>query len=239
MRLARVILATDGHRDYYSFWPIAARAWARRVGVRPTLAVIGARDLEFDERHGDVVRFDAVPGIDTGLQAQLIRLLLPVLFPADVSLIADIDMLPLQRRFFTAPLRRVRDDAFVVYRDAAYAPGATRYPMCYNAALGSTFGEVFGLDSIAAAPAVLARWAAPGLGWHTDELLLYAQLQAWDGFDTRCVRLGGRVERRIDRTWWSYWPLAVRARWYIDSHLPRPYEEHRAAINQLVATAAL
>src|SRR5947209_1083135 len=77
MRIDRVILATDGNPLYLEFWPLVARAWQRILPVRPTLALIGDETISVPEGFGDVVRFAPVSGVDTALQSQAIRLLLP------------------------------------------------------------------------------------------------------------------------------------------------------------------
>ncbi|HLB40602.1 MAG TPA: hypothetical protein VJJ83_02325, partial [Candidatus Babeliales bacterium] len=81
-KLDRVILSTDNKPEYIQFWPIVARAWQELVGLRPTLVLVADESVQVDTSLGDVIRFQPVPEVPTGLQAQVLRLFLPVLFPA-------------------------------------------------------------------------------------------------------------------------------------------------------------
>src|SRR5262245_56708624 len=146
MRIDRIILSTDLHPNYRAFLPVTAAAWARTLGATPTTAVIAPPGAPLDGP-GDIIRFDPIPGVDTGLHAQVIRMLMPVLFPGDNCLLADIDMVPLDARYFADALAAQADEAFVVMRDRAYDTGEPRYAICYNAARGDTFRDVFGVTT--------------------------------------------------------------------------------------------
>ncbi|HSW73677.1 MAG TPA: hypothetical protein VLG71_00835 [Candidatus Limnocylindria bacterium] len=232
LRLQRVILATDANPEYIQFWPLAAKFWREVVGVRPTLALVADTSVTVDESLGDVIRFMPLDGIPTSLQAQVIRLLLPVYFENDVCIISDIDMIPLQKQFFVDAIKSVSDDCFVVYNDRASLRWK-RYPMCYNAAKGKVFKEIFGITTRDQIPAFIRAWAGRGYGWNTDELVLYDALQRWPGHAKRCKKLGNGVERRVDRSNWQYNPLLLRARYYRDAHLPRPYQQYKEQIDEL------
>jgi len=239
MRIDRVILATDGNPLYLEFWPLVARAWQRILSVRPTLALIGDETISVPEGFGDVVRFAPVSGVETALQSQTIRLLLPTLFPQDVCLLSDLDMLPLNGSYFARALVSLPSDCFVVYRDAAYPAQERRIPICYNVARGDTFREIFGAGTDDAMARTISDWAARSLGWHTDELVLYEALQNWSHAATRCVRLGRDRLRRIDRQRWRFRPWLVPLGWYDDAHLLRPYAAHRREIDRLAWWAGL
>jgi hypothetical protein len=238
VKLDRVILATNTDPTYLSFVEVTPAAWHRELGVRATVVVIGADDRPVDAGDADVLRVAPIPGVDTGLHAQVIRLLAPALFPDDVCLLADIDMVPLNGRYFRDAVASAAADAFVVFRDRAYGEGANRYPICYNAALGSTFADVFDVRTPDDIVATVDRWAGQSLGWHTDELMLFRILREWRSFQARAVLLGGTAESRVDRSAWSFDNALVRRGAYIDAHLPRPYGDHRITIDHLLAVAA-
>ena len=120
----------------------------------------------------------------------------------------------------------------MVYNDQA-SSAWQRFPMCYNAAKGTVFKEIFGIKQLTDIPNIIRSWAALQQGWNTDELVLYAYLTRWSAYKTRCVRLGNRVERRIDRSKWVYHLELVHTRFYRDAHLPRPYQHYKEAIDRL------
>jgi len=82
-----------------------------------------------------------ISNLRTAYLAQNVRLYYPALLPHSGSvLISDIDMFPMNRSYYTEPIRDIPNDAFVTYRNT--------YSMCYNTASPKTWSEVFGIKSI-------------------------------------------------------------------------------------------
>ena len=55
MKIDRVILSSDTNPYYLDFWPIVAKAWVK-MGIKPTLALVGNEPVEIDESLGDIIR---------------------------------------------------------------------------------------------------------------------------------------------------------------------------------------
>lgn len=142
-QIDRVILSTNNDPLYIQFWPVVARVW-KTMGFQPTLALIATEDCQVDTSLGDVIRFE--PLSDVSEEAQAIRLLVPYFFSEDVCLLSDIDMIPMSRSYFVDYAHSSPDYAFLVYRDGAWG-NAHRYSICYNAAKGKIFSEIFGINS--------------------------------------------------------------------------------------------
>lgn len=235
IKLDRVILSSDANPFYLEFWPIVARAWKEIVGIKPTLVLIADMDVCVDETIGEVMRFEPIQGVSIALQTQVIRLLIPAFFENEVSIISDIDMLPLNKNYFIKELENIPDENFLVYRDKAYENNSFRYPMCYNAAKGSTFKEIFKVNTLKDIPHIIKAWASLNLGWPTDEFILYAYLNNWKKFHSKCTRLGHSTEKRIDRSDnLTYDTQLLQNNYYIDAHLLRPYSQYAHEINQLL-----
>lgn len=233
-KIDRVILATDNNPLYIEFWPIVAQAWKERIGVQPTLALIASSDVCVDESLGDVIRFEPLPGIPTSLQAQTIRLLLPAYFPDEVCIISDIDMIPLSKEYFVDSVAGIPDDAFVSYREVADIP---KYPMCYVAAKGSVFKEIFQISSVHDIGPIIAHWHSLNIGWQTDEMALYYHLLQWPKQENKFIKLRHRVGRRIDRYCWGYDDQSLEQGYYIDAHCPRPYSAYKYQIDAVLKKA--
>ena len=240
IKVDRVILSTNDHPNYIQFWPMVAKAWKDIVGITPTLALIGDDDVELDETLGDVIRFKPIEGMSAGNYARAIRLLLPVLFPDDVCLISDIDILPLSKEYFLDSVVDVPDENFVVYRDKVnYGPykQGKKFPMCYNAAKGSVFREIFKIDNIEDIPLEVLSWYQGDYCAHkpcTDEAVLIKKLRDWEFYNTRCSKLGHGSMRRIGRRKWGYDPKLAKDKYYIDAHMLRPYEKYKKEIDRLL-----
>lgn len=233
--ITRVILSTNDHPDYIQFWPLVAQFWRDVVGARPTLAYINEQNAPLDASLGDIIKFKPIPGVPTSVHAQTIRLLLPTLFPDDICITSDIDMIPLQKNYFTDPLKDLKSGEFVVYRRDAYGEDQKRFPMCYFAAHGSTFKDIFNKDS-RPLDEVIRSWFAHRQGWSTDEYMATKLIHEWPKFDTHCVLLKNTInaENRVDRSNWQYDKKRLRERFYVDSHMLRSYEKHKERIDQLV-----
>lgn len=236
LELKRVILSTNHDPTYIQFWPIVAPLW-EAMGLRPTLILVAGEDCAIDTSLGDVIRFPPVPDLTEALQTQALRLLVPTLFPEDGCLIADIDMLPISRSYFFEGANPSPTTAFLVYRDRAYQDA--KWPMCYVAAPGYVFRWIFGVSHIAEFAPLLRKWAALGLGWNTDEFVMYAYVTEWEKKGGLVFRLGQGVAPRLDRNCWERQMNFLKTGrldvgMFIDCHCPRPYSSYRESIDSVI-----
>ncbi len=178
-KLDRVILATDNHPNYIQFWPVVAQAWSDIVGITPILALIADDSVKIDETRGDVIRFAPIEGVKTSLHAQTIRLLLPTMFPDEICILSDIDIIPLSKEYFVDSVKEFADDTFIVYQNLEYDPRGNRWPMCYCAAKGSTFREIFQVYSMKKIHELIIEWSNLNFKWDTDELMLFKHVSSW------------------------------------------------------------
>lgn len=232
LKLDRVILSTDTNKMYFDFWPIVAPVWQKLVHVKPTLALIAKADVQIDQSLGDIIRFEPLPDVPDWFYAQVVRLLLPAYYGNDVCLIADIDMLPLNGQYFIDNIVDFTNDKFVVYRDQANPDD--KYPMCYVAAKGSIFKEMFQINDLADIPNIVRAWYGHGYGWITDETMLLKYSNDWHQITNNVVKLGHDTLPRIDREAWKYNMSLLRLGYYIDAHMLRPYDQHKTKIDQLI-----
>lgn len=235
IEIKRVIMATNNNPMYIEFWPVVAPLW-QEMGFRPTLALIADESCKVDTTIGDVIRFSPIPGVSEALQAQCVRLLLPALYPDEGCIISDIDMLPISRSYFVEGANQCPEDTFLVYRDKAYDPTDQKYPMCYFTAKGSIFGSIFGVSNYDQISPLIKEWSNLGLGWSTDELVLYKTVNKWKSDGGKVILLGHSVGPRLDRSCWDSQMKSFNIKDYIDCHCPRPYSTYRDSIDQ-VATA--
>src|SRR3989339_472087 len=225
-KINRAILSTNENPMYIDFWPIVAKAWKQLIGVTPTLALIAPQNVPIDTSLGDVIRFEPIPGIPTGYQAQVIRNLLPSLFPNDFCIIGDIDMIPVNKNYLIGSALPFAEKNFVVYRNLAYGPRTVGYPMCYNAAKGSTFAEIFNVKNKKDIYDIIKYWHTINNGWSADEQLLFKYLHNWKFHKSRCRYLNQTVLARLDRGKWNPKVTLLKKHAYIDIHSIRPYKQH-------------
>lgn len=232
LELNRVILSSNNAAGYLEFWPVIAPLWTA-MGFRPTLALIADESCIVDTSIGDVIRFDPIPGISEALHAQVIRLFLPAFFPEDGCLISDIDMLPISESYFREGAIDCPEEAFLVYRDGAYGVSERRFPMCYLAGKGSVFASLCRIERLEDVETRIFEWAAHGLGWDTDELVLFIEAMKWEERGGQIVRLGHGVGPRLDRGDWGFDLSELDISAYIDCHCPRPYSGYKDKIDEI------
>jgi hypothetical protein len=109
-------------------------------------------------------------------------------------------MVPLSRRYFLSPLEAVPADRLVVYRPfdrIAEGRGSDLHewqiPICYNAARGDVWRELFAVRTLAEVSSMLRRWYDAYRDepdrWSLDQMLLKAAVRRWDPHGTRTVLL--------------------------------------------------
>lgn len=234
MIIDRAIVSTDENSLYYEFWPMVAKGW-RNIGIEPTAAVIGSVNLNY--AFGKIIRVPQIDGVPNGFIAQVIRFIIPCFFPEQVSIIGDMDMIPLSKEYFQNTTQ-YSDDAILVFSADAYID-QVRYPMCYIAAKGKYFQQIIGLKDLKlkTISAFIRDLYALGKGWDTDELFFAAKLHASPLFDaTVLMKRGGWkpfARNRIDRGRWRYSKAALFRDQYIDAHCVRPLHENRHALKDI------
>ncbi len=209
--LNRVIVSCDSHPDYLDFWPLAVSAW-KKIDVKATLVLIEKPDenIEVDETIGDVIRIRLKDdSVHSAFIAQAVRLLAPCLYPDENITIADVDIIPLSKDYLFKNLCRASEDSFLEYRHGCV--GGDQVAMCWNAAKGSVWGDIFGISATTENYEDvfinrLKEWSPPkykpisqgkSAEWFEDQRLLYQHLSRWSGehvklTDSECVH------RRLD-----------------------------------------
>ena len=129
-----------------------------------------------------------------------------------------------------------------------------RYPICYAAAKGSTFKKI--LDTDRPFPQYAHELGLLRLGWGTDEIYFGRQVNKYENEINvhkiyRPRKNGWIVEDRIDRhnfpidftndkerefneKYGNYKEDLLLNGYYIDAHCPRPYDECKREIDELV-----
>lgn len=243
MKVDYVIHSSDANPFYLEFWPLVSKVWKLRFGLEPLLVFIGDDSVPIDETYGRVIRMRPIPDVPMYLQCQWVRFWIPSQFPDKVCLLSDIDMFPISRAYFVDQLAAIPDSKYVHLN-----PFHQFIPVCYHAALGSTFREVLGLhdtweESIRALVAnqmghdcfqqdPFNLILKDKVNWGADEEWSTALLRTYPDRD-RFVFLK-RHHARLDRGLWRWTPAQIASDVFADSHSIRPYSAYRAEIDALV-----
>jgi hypothetical protein len=246
MKLDCVLTACNANPLYMDFIPIFIRAWKKLypcIDVKIVL-VADAIPAEFSEYSENIILFHPIPGVHDAFVSQTIRLLYPGLLSCGGAvLITDMDMLPMNRVYYSAPLTPLDDDAFVHFRNGVmHWRGMNQYAMCYNAARPDVWREITGVSS----HSEMREWIvsnyckaydgnSDGNGWYSDQVVLYSMLTNWSKKDTKlaCLKDAEIGFRRLDRIYnhnnhnnHEIIPL-IKSGHFSDYHCFRPYKEHK------------
>ena len=134
-------------------------------------------------------------------------------FPDEVCMPSDIDMLILNKEWFTTQIQDIDNESLVIMDSKAYdlerpecqshnESCENRYPICYNIGKGSTFNKI--LDTDRPFPLYAHQLGLLELGWGTDELYFGNQVDNTQHevnvykFN-RLYTTPWKAEKRIDR----------------------------------------
>lgn len=255
MRLTHVLLACDTNPRYLECWELARRAWPAIVGIEPRLVLVASEEeIPANLREDELIHvFEPLADLHTAFQAQCIRLLYPALLDAPGAvLIADMELMPIDPRYFHGPLAGLDRSLFVAYRDVHLPRGEIAIP--YNAAAPTTWAEIFGILGPEDIRARLREWGRGlayggtrgGAGWYTDQIVLHDVLIPWGSRSRRLWVLDDqftgyrRLEREEIEAAGGLTPTVrrrIRARRYTDFNCLVPHGRFRAINEEVVELA--
>jgi hypothetical protein len=154
MRLSYVLTATNDNPLYIDFIPVFIRAWKKLYpDVQVRILVVADKIPDWLNSWLDnLILFKPPSGIDTGFIAQYIRVLYPSLLPTDGAvMITDMDMIPMNRSYYSSTIEPFDTNTFVYYRGNVCAE-SREIAMCYNAACPAIWSEIFKLATPTAVP---------------------------------------------------------------------------------------
>ena len=249
MKINKAIVSSNNNPLYLDFWPIVRNAWLR-LDITPVLVLIGEHNGITNDNGGIIHRIKEVPNVDSGFQAQISRMYVPKLYANDVCITSDIDMLPINYKYFHNFEQYNEDQILILSADATDFSG--RYPMCYNVAKGEMYNKI--LDLECTFTEFTHRLLALDHGWDTDELYFTSKVgrtpdtnhfdsKVSDGWiaqhPNQVVKLNRGWDkktyyatRRIDRVAWKYDKSKVHD--YIDCHMLRPFADNRTDLIELL-----
>ena len=176
MKISKVIITSTVDKNYLDYWPLVKQSW-ENLNIEPVLFVITKDNIEIQSNSYFIDKLNPV------FVAQNLRLLIPALYPDEVCLLSDIDMMPLSKKYFQDSISELSENSFVVYRSDATPDNML--PICWNAALGSTWGEIFSIKNKEDIDETLKKWYPKKYkpykkNWYIDQIKLREYLNAFE-----------------------------------------------------------
>lgn len=194
MILDCILTATNTCPKYMSFIPIFIKTWNKLYrGVDVKIILIAQKIPEkFFEFEKNIILFPPFENLSTGFQSQYIRLLYPSLLQQYKNgvLITDIDMLPMNRSYFTKPIEGIPNTKFIHMRGALLEK-KQQVCICYNIATPSVWAsvtQVTSMDDIFNCFQSFSQ-GRQQVNWFRDQQDLFQFLTVWNAKTGNWVKL--------------------------------------------------
>jgi len=254
MLLTDVLTATDMNPNYYKFIPSFIIAWNKLFPeINIHIVVVADEIIEELLPYQQYIKlFKPIDGIETSFIAQNIRLFYPALIKAHSGiLITDMDMIPMNTRYYMEPIKDITENKFVCYRPLSCV-GKAEMVMCYNIALQDIWREIFNIDSEQDIREKIRsiyqkeKYFGENANihykpyWITDQLYLYEKTQEWNKLTQHLIILDDssymqRLNKHNHLNPNSIQILDnIKSKFYSDFHMPRPYNQHYKQINSVI-----
>ncbi len=256
-----IILSSNYNPNYIEFLPLVATAW-KKFGYNVILALVTDKDeseWEWMKDYAEIHRFNIRDDIDEGILTKIARMLVLFRLPSDQKyMTSDIDMLPLQQKYFDKLFEI--NAPFVVDNDPLshpkYAnkirPTHPTFPICYQIAAGTDWREIINPEDLDI-DELIESWKGVGeydefedinndYNDFSDESLMRRLIYKWspDKSKIRFLQRGYEIFtnaytlHRLDRGDWYIYEDKLLRNEYIDSHLIRPLNDYKREIKPLV-----
>jgi len=212
MKLDCVLTAVNDNPLYLEFIPIFINTWNKlypNVDVKIILISNKIPELYMDYKD-NIILFEPIESVITSFTSQYIRLLYPcILNYKNGVMITDIDILPMNRTYYTEHIKQIDNDKFIYLRDKVCFE-CNQIAMCYNIATPDIWRDVFGINSIDDIKNIIyniyknndIKEGHGNSGWSIDQQDLYKRVMYWNDKTHNLVCISEDITKfnRLDRS---------------------------------------
>ena len=149
--------------------------------------------------------------------------------------------MPLSKNYFFDKIKELNDNNFVIYRPDACPPNMLA--LCFNAALGETWNELFEVSTVDSIKKLLIEWYPEDYiafknNWYFDQIKLREKLENFRKVYPNRVTTLSDEETNFNRL--NRDDLKNDMKKYLSSeedfsdfHMPRPYNKYKRKINKI------
>jgi hypothetical protein len=257
MKIDKVLFGCNADPMYYDFWNVNSMLFQEKFGIEPVLCFCGEIKHEYGikSRHGHVIEFPLVEGVPEYLQATWVRFYAASLFPNEVCLLGDIDMLPISRNFYLRNIETISNDTYVHLYADAYNVGNFRHwkqpildntvPAHHHVGKGRLFKEIYQLEETWEKE---ARAFADGIGgvthpehpgwkhWCRDEVHPTFMMRGYiKRLGSSKIYTPSYSQVLLSRPDVDYTQEDLESDKFFACHSPRPYKTHKKWIDDLIS----
>lgn len=238
-----LVLSTNDDPRYYGFWPVVSQAWKKLFPeVSLVLAYISYNEDRIPEleQYGKVIHYYPIDGIPIQNQAKVSRMFVMSLLDGFVMM-NDIDIMPLSRKYTEYCCDYLEKDKITCIGTDTYdgSPEEGKFPISYFCGDASAVAEVVNPEGLTYTQ-LLRSWIGMKDIDHkedisrnidpenpdcfSDESLIRALINRWDGKDTRVNRVPRKLTHGGNALCRANWKLdknLLQDGYYKHAHLPR------------------
>jgi hypothetical protein len=154
-------------------------------------------------------------------------------------MITDIDMIPMNRTYYTKNIENIDNNKFIYLRDVCFND-CKQIAMCYNVGLSNTWASIFNINSISDIYQRLIDVykninyidGQGGSGWSTDQIDFYNYVINWNKNTNNFIILNDRNTgfNRLNRDTFivnQQLENLIQNGYYSDYHCYRPYSKYK------------
>lgn len=240
MILEYVLTATNDNPLYIDFIPIFIKTWNKLYPNVKVIIILIANDIpkKYLKYTNNIILFEPIDNIKTCFTSQIIRLFYPCILDSnDGILITDIDILPMNRTYFTQNIQDYHNDKFIYYRENVCF-NEKQIAMCYNVATSNIWKDVFNINSKEDVINKIKEIYSKNNTWFADQITLFKYIQNWKLKQTSFVCLNEKTTKfkRLDRNRFHIKDIEtiISNNSFTDYHCLRPMSQYEEINNKIV-----
>ena len=243
MKLDCVMTAVNENPLYLDFVPIFIKTWNKLYPDVDVKIVLIAKKIPDNLLlyKNNIIVFKPIENVLTSFTSQLIRLLYPcILNYKNGVLITDMDILPMNKNYYTKNIIELDDDKFIYYSNVG-SPDK-QINMCYNVATPAIWKDIFKINSLDdivnyiknVSDKNIIKEGHGNVGWFTDQITLYNNVMEWHNKTNNFIRLNEDNSHtkfhRLDRNCFDISDDDIRKKiitgYFTDYHCYRPMSKY-------------
>ena len=190
MILDCILTAVNENPLYLEFIPLFIKTWNKLYPAVDVKIILIAKEIPEDylQYKDNIILFEPIQNVLTSYISQIIRIFYPCILKYNNGvMITDIDMIPMNRSYYTDNIKKYDNNKFIYLREKVCF-NHRQIAICYNVAIPTVWNEIFDINSleeiknriidINKKTKIVAGHGKRG--WATDQITLYNKVMSWN-----------------------------------------------------------
>jgi len=199
MKLDCVLTSVNENKLYLDFVPIFIKTWNKLYPDVDVIIILISKKIPDDLLlyKKNIILFEPIENILTSFTSQFIRLLYPCILNYNNGvLVTDMDMLPMNREYYTKNIINYDNSKFIYFRGME-CDKYKQLSICYNIATPKIWKDIFKINSLneiinnikVVYNSNIIKEGHGNTGWGIDQITLYNEIVKWNKITNNFVRL--------------------------------------------------